>query len=195
MKAKVVDLKRVRGGYRLSLECASVGGKHRVCCRVSEEQYIRAGEPALYTSVNEEEYLLLAEKEEWAAAYERAVTILSMGDNSRRGLLQKLSLRGFLREAAEGAVMRLSEEGYLDEDGMLDRQFAIFAKKRLGMRKILPSLLQKGFSKEDVLAAKARAEEEGVYSSLSIKASLLEENAHLSPEEKQKMLKKHGFLA
>ena len=76
---------------------------------------------------------------------------------------------------------------------MLARQFSIYAKKRIGMAKILPSLLQKGFSREAILAAAASAEAEGDYSPATIKAALLAENATLSPEEKKKLLKKHGF--
>lgn len=195
MKAKIVGLKRLRTGLSLTFEIAAPTGRRRLSCRPSLEAYERAGAPALNETVSEEAYLLLAEKEEWAAAEERAVQILSAGDNSCRALLQKLLARGFLRESAASAVSRLVEAGYLDEEAMLSRQFSIYAKKRIGMAKILPSLLQKGFSREAILAAAASAEAEGDYSPATIKAALLAENASLSPEEKKKLLKKHGFLA
>ncbi len=195
MKAKIVSLKRLRTGLSISFEIVAPGGRRRVSCRPSFDAYEAAGAPALYDRVDREVYLLLAEKEEWAAAYARAVQILSMGDNSRRALLQKLLARGFEKAAAEAAVVRLTEEGYLNEAAMLDRQFSIYAKKRIGMAKILPSLMQKGFAREAVMAALARAEEKGEYNSSAIKAALLAENASLSPEEMKKLLKKQGFLS
>lgn len=195
MKAKVVAIKESRTGVRLSLAIATPTGARRLTCRVSRSLYEEVGAPLEGEALEEVQYLLLAQKEERAAAYDRAVQILSMGDNSYRGLYRKLLARGFVPSEAEAAVARLVEEGYLDEAAMLARQFAIYAKKRLGMAKILPSLLQKGFSRTAILAAAHQAQEAGIYLPEEIKASLLEECASLSPEEKHKLLKKHGFLS
>ncbi|MBP3437321.1 MAG: RecX family transcriptional regulator [Clostridia bacterium] len=196
MKAKIVGIEKKRGGeWRLSFAIAAPAGVRRMSFRIKEEKCKELDTLEIGEVLDEERYLLFAVEEEKRAALDKAVQILSMGDNSRRGLYRKLKMRGFTEEGATYAVSTLVKKGYLDEEKMLDRQFAVFAAKKTGMLKIASSLSQKGFSSEMIEEARQRARNAGVYDEEEIKMALAQENPDLTRQEWQKLLKKHGFVS
>lgn len=193
MQAKLVRVRRRGGRVTLTLSFAAPAGERTGQYRVSEEEYAALGSPEEGARLSEEEHLPFTEQEDMRAAYERALRILSFGDNTATALCRKLSARGFTREQAEAAVARVMAEGYIREEDMLLRQFEIFAAKGWGPRKYGPWLLQKGFSRERIAAAARRAEQEGIYSVGEVRAALLARYADRDQEEQQEILKKYGF--
>lgn len=169
------------------------GTEKRKTYRVSAEEYENAGCPAEGEEISRETFDLLTARTAEKEAYERAVQILAAGDNSGQMLCRKLCERGFSREAAIAAVTRLIKEGYLNEQAMLERQFAIFAERMWGPGKYMPALLQKGFSRAAIEAAAQRAADEGVYDEQAIRARLTEEFRPSGTAEKIALLYKYGF--
>ena len=141
----------------------------------------------------EQDAPLLAREEEERCAYVRALKILAAGDNTRRALARKLCTRGFSREASEVAVARLSAEGYIREEELLSRQLEIYAKRKWGPKRVLPTLIEKGFAREDILTAIARARDEGIYDPDAIKEELLAELPSTDASARRAWLYKHGF--
>lgn len=194
MKVSVSDVRRVRNGQillTLSVFAAAGERSERYC--LSSAAYEAAGSPEVGQALDRETYLLLTAEEGEKKAYERAVKILAAGDNSRRSLCRKLIERGFLPIYAEAAVKRLLEEGYLDEEGMLDRQFALYAPRFWGPGKYTPSLLQKGFDRAAIEAAEERARQSGVYDREVVKRALLEKYNPQGNAEKVSLLYRFGF--
>ena len=194
MKATLQKLTPVRAGAEMLLTILFTGAVPRThTYRVPREAYDEAGAPAEDEVLSDEALSLLTEKEDARLAYARAVKILAAGDNTRAALLRKLTERGFSRTAAESAVARLSDEGYIKEEEMLLRQLAIYAKRSWGPKKILPTLLGKGFSREAIRHAMERAKEEGVYDADEVRAALLAALPSDDENARRAWLYKHGF--
>ena len=155
--------------------------------------YLQAESPAEGDVLEGETLELLTSEEDARLAYTRAVKILAAGDNTRAALCRKLRERGFSKTTAEAAVNRLSEEGVLCEEELLSRQLEIYAKRKWGPKKILPTLLGKGFSRDDIMTAIARARDEGVYDPDAIKEALLAELPSTDAAARRAWLYKHGF--
>jgi len=168
-------------------------GEKTLVYRVREDEYCAAGAPVAGDELFDEEYKALTARERTKKAYERAVKILASGDNTRRALKRKLVERGFDAEAAENAVARLCEEGYLREDEMLLRQFAVFEKRLWGPGKFMPALLAKGFSRDRIDEAMRKADEENIYRIEDVKEKLLERFAPKDHAEKRALFYKYGF--
>ena len=82
-------------------------------------------------------------------AFNKATDLLSRRDHSSAELLQKLRQKGFDAEAAQSAVEKLQDFGYLD-----DRRFAetyaaeLVCSKGFGKRRIVTELFRKGIDRE-----------------------------------------------
>ena len=82
-------------------------------------------------------------------AFNKATDLLSRRDHSTAELLQKLRQKGFDAEAAQSAVEKLRDFGYLD-----DRRFAeayaaeLVRSKGFGKRRIVTELFRKGIDRE-----------------------------------------------
>ena len=81
----------------------------------------------------------------------------------------------------------------VDEEEMLLRQLAIYAKRLWGPKRFLPALLAKGFSRDAIRTALLRAEAEGIYDSDAIKERLLADLGDDDPAARRAWLYKHGF--
>lgn len=194
MRATLQKLTPVRAGAEILLTLAFAGAMPRThTYRVARDVYEAAGAPLEGEALSGETLALLTEEEDARLAYGRAVKILAAGDNTRAALLRKLTERGFSRSAAERAVNRLCEEGYIREEDMLLRQLAIYAKRLWGPKKILPTLIQKGFAREEIRQAMERAKEEGVYDADAVRKALLAELPSDDENAKRAWLYKHGF--
>ena len=194
MRVSVADVRRAGNGHvLLTLAIFAAAGERSERYRLPLAVYEAAGSPCEGERLDADTYLLLTAEEGEKKAYERAVKILAAGDNSRRMLCRKLTERGFLPAYAEAAVARLSEEGYLKEEEMLDRQFALFAPRFWGPGKYMPSLLQKGFDRAAIAAAEERAGLTGVYDREAVKAALLEKFRPQGNAERTALLYRFGF--
>lgn len=195
MRATVLKVSRghIGDAFHLTLRIPCASGERVHTYRVSAQSYAMVGSPAEGDELEGEPlYALIAEEEE-KRAYERALRILASGDNTRAALERKLRERGFDGRAAHAAVLRVEKEGYLREEDMLLRQFAVFQKRLWGPGKYMPALLAKGFSRELVERARERAADEGIYDAESVKAQLLERFSPCGYAETRALLYKYGF--
>ena len=78
-------------------------------------------------------------------AYVRALTSLSYGDQSARGLTYKLVQKGSAREHAEIAVQMLCDAGYLREDSAALREAERSVAKHRSRRRVEYDLQAKGY--------------------------------------------------
>lgn len=170
-----------------------MGDEKTKCYRVNEQEYASAGFPTEGEELWGEALQALTRREDSQKAYERALKILAVGDNTARALKRKLLERGFGEEESEYAVARAKENGYLKEEDMLLRQFAVFEKRMWGPRKFMPSLLSKGFSRDMIESVMRRAEIEEIYSLSAVKEALLAKFEPKDYAEKRALLYKYGF--
>ena len=141
----------------LYVELSSGENAERSKFTVSAEMFFELGFSVNFTGEQElsrEKYEEIAAFSERHSAVKRGLSILSFGDNTKKGLAGKLRTKGFSRESAEYAAEYLAEAGYINEAEsavMLARDMA--EKKLYGARRIAAALLEKGFSKEAIDAA------------------------------------------
>ena len=193
-KARIERAVCVRGGSEVLVTLSYEGRPPRThTYRVPFSVYEQAGAPVAQDTVSGEALSLLTEKEDERLALARAMKILAAGDNTERALLRKLCTRGFSVDVAKRAVSFLREKGYIREDEMLLRQFAVFAKRMWGPKKFMPALLQKGFARQDVLSAYEKAQEEGIYDKDAICRALLSSFPEEDTAARRAVLYKHGF--
>ena len=181
------------GAYTVTLSIPAACGEREQAYRVSPERYAEAGFPEENDILEGEVLYELIREEEEKRALERAVRILASGDNTALLLERKLRERGFDGRAAKSAVEKLIEGGYLREEDMLLRQFAVFKKRLWGPAKYMPALLSKGFSRELIERVRERASEEGVYDAETVKEELFERFSPSGVAEERALLYKYGF--
>ena len=95
------------------------------------------------------------------STYQRAQRVLAARDHGVVELTRKLRRKGCPADEVDNAVARLAELGYLDDAGLLRREFARQAERGSGPRAIVRKLCARGFPPADVDAARAEAEAEG----------------------------------
>lgn len=84
--------------------------------------------------------------EECKRARKTAINILSYSDNSELRLREKLTAKGFSREAADNAVEYVISRGWLDEQKQAESALRYLAEVKLfGRRRILQELRKRGF--------------------------------------------------
>lgn len=134
------------GAVRLSVREERFEGDARRTYTLPAEAYERLGAPEVGTYVDDETLVALGEAEGQMKATEKAVSLLSYGDNSCRGLYRKLRQRGYDREAAEAAVARILQKGYIREEEQARRLAIACATRKLwGRRRIVAHLCEKGY--------------------------------------------------
>lgn len=95
-------------------------------------------------------------------ARRRALNVLGYGGCSCRMLVQKLRQKSVERFAAEEAVRRLADEGFLDEAEEARREAERCSAKQWGKQRIVATLRTKGYSSENIRAAMESLEDRGV---------------------------------
>ena len=164
MKILLCKVNPVSGGEEAELYVEISSGEHfeRNKFTVSAEMFFELGFSVNFAGEQElsrekyEEITLFSERH---AAVKRGLSILSFGDNTKKGLAGKLRTKGFSREAAEYAAEYLAEAGYINEAASAELLVHDMAEKKLyGARRISTALFEKGFSKEAVHAAMGGAD-------------------------------------
>lgn len=159
MKILLYKVNPISGGEEteLYLEISSGENFERNKFTVSAEMFFELGFSVNFAGEKElsrekyEEITALAERH---AAVKRGLSILSFGDNTKKGLAGKLRAKGFSRTAAEEAAEYLASAGYINEAEsakLLARDMA--EKKLYGAKRIASALFEKGFSREAISAA------------------------------------------
>ncbi|MCI8387898.1 MAG: regulatory protein RecX [Clostridiales bacterium] len=81
----------------------------------------------------------------------KGLDLLSYGDNTRRQLETKLRSRGFDIELCAEAADYIANNGYIDEERMIEQYFRQLAEKKLyGPSRIRQEIMRKGFSRDVV---------------------------------------------
>lgn len=195
LTVEAIDRDRIRNSLLLTLCIHAPAGERVQLYRVKCEEYESFGELTIGDTLDIEDVLPLIEEEEISRAYARALRILGTADNTAQALERKLIGRGFVPSCARAAVERIVREGYLREEDMLLRQFAVFQKRLWGPGKYLPALLSKGFSRELIERARDKAKEEEVYDADAVKRELLSRFSPKGEAERRALLYKYGFRA
>jgi regulatory protein len=159
MKISLYKINPVSGGEETELFLEISSGEHfeRNKFTVSAEMFFELGFSVNFSGEKElsrekyEEITLFAERH---SAVKRGLSILSFGDNTKKGLAGKLRTKGFSREAAEYAAEYLAEAGYINEAESAKLLAQDMAEKKLyGAKRIAAALFEKGFSREAIAAA------------------------------------------
>jgi SOS response regulatory protein OraA/RecX len=183
------------GNVRLSVTVEQFEGEVRRTFTVSAEDDRRLGSPAQSEEIDDELISSLAEAEGRLRATEKAVSLLSYGDNSPRALCNKLRARGYDRESAEAAVATMIGRGYIrEEEQALRLAVACATKKLWGRRKILSYLASRGYDAAIARCAIETAVAEGEIDFDGIKRELIEKklDEDASYDEKRKLLYRYG---
>ena len=97
--------------------------------------------------------------EEYYHAYEKALSILSYGDNSAASLKRKLKLKGFSDGAIIYASRAMKAHGYINDAEILNEKVLYLANEKLhGRRRIISELTAKGFLRHDIEGALERCD-------------------------------------
>lgn len=137
---------------------------------------------------------LLAEDERWRAEA-RALRLLEYSDSSKAELKRKLLARGFCRDAAEHAVMRMTELGYINEERRLRTLIVNEANIKLrGPRRIYAKLSSAGYSQKLISSVLQELLESGEIDFQQNARRLIEKRGEgLSYDEKRRLLYTNGY--
>ena len=162
---------------------------------VTQKDYERLDFPEIGRELSEYDLKILSKSSCEKDAVAIALRILAHGDNNRFNLKGKLLHKGFGEEIAELTVEKMVELGFVNEYDQAYRYAIQLANQKLyGENKIIPFLLSKGYSKEDIENAIRNAVADDEIDFESIKKRLCEKNG-ISPEnakEIKSILYKYG---
>lgn len=134
-------------GIKLYAECDGVKNTYTVSAEFYLENRIEKGD------ISEDILYDIVEEDKLYGARRAAVRILAAGQCSSHKLYEKLRRRGFPHECAKNATDYVSEKGYIDEDWQIENYLkTLVEKKYYGRRKVIPTLLAKGYSADKISA-------------------------------------------
>ena len=159
MKILLYKVNPISGGEETELYFEISSGEHfeRNKLTVSAEMFFELGFSVNFSGekeISQEKYDEISAFAEMHSAVKRGLSILSFGDNTKKGLALKLRQKGFSRPAAEYACEYLASAGYINEAESAKTLARDMAEKKLyGARRIAAALVEKGFSREAINAA------------------------------------------
>ena len=173
----------------------AIGGEESANYTVCGRVYLEIGSPSVGDILTDEEIYTIREYDEYYRAKKKALAILAYADNNRRNLSMKLSKAGFGRDLTDRVVSEMVELGYIDEKRQLERLITVEANGKLrGPLRVIPSLVNKGYSSSDVRAVMHTLMESGeVDFRKNAKALLDKKLPTADPEERKKFLYKNGY--
>ncbi len=173
----------------------AIGGEESANYTVNSKVYLEIGSPSVGDILNDEQIYLIKEYDEYFRAKKKALSILAYADNNRRNLAMKLQKAGFGRDLTDRVVSEMVSLGYIDEKRQLERLITVEANGKLrGPLRIIPSLVNKGYSSSDVRCVLHDLMESGEVDFKKNAKSLLDKKLpEADPEEKKKFLYKNGY--
>jgi SOS response regulatory protein OraA/RecX len=173
----------------------AIGGEESANYTVNSKVYLEIGSPSVGDILNDEQIYLIKEYDEYFRAKKKALSILAYADNNRRNLLMKLQKAGFGRDLCDRVVSEMVSLGYIDEKRQLERLITLEANGKLrGPLRVIPSLVNKGYSSSDVRCVLHDLMESGEVDFKKNAKSLLDKKLpEAEPEEKKKFLYKNGY--
>lgn len=163
---------------------------------VSESDYRDADSPSVGDILTRDALSLLKNADMRYKARMRALRILSFGDNSEKMLKIKLMRMGASREVCDEVAAEMVDRGYVDSHRQLERLIVYEANEKLhGPKKILPRLIAKGYSREDISAVMDSLIERQEIDFNESKERLIEKHRidREDEEEIKKILYKNGY--
>ncbi len=161
---------------------------------VGRDEYASIGSPHEGVEILDEEISVITRLSDEKEAFDRALRMVSFGDNSCRALKTKLMQRGYSPSVADTAVKKLKELGYIDEERQLRRLCSYISKEKLiGEKKLVPLLVAKGYASSDIKRIIAECENDGDIDFRKIKKELTEKYRPSDEREKKILFYKHGF--
>lgn len=173
----------------------AIGGEESANYTVNSKVYLEIGSPSVGDVLNDEQIYLIKEYDEYFRAKKKALSILAYADNNRRSLAMKLQKAGFGRDLCDRVVSEMVSLGYIDEKRQLERLITLEANGKLrGPLRVIPSLVNKGYSLSDVRCVLHDLMESGEVDFKKNAKSLLDKKLpEAEPEEKKKFLYKNGY--
>ena len=173
----------------------AIGGEESANYTVNAALYAEIGSPRVGDILTDEQIYQMRELDEYFRAKKKALAILAYADNNRRNLAMKLSKAGFSRDLCDRVVTEMVELGYVDERRQIERLILVEANGKLrGPLRIIPALVNKGYSSSDVRAVMHALMESGeVDFRRNAKILLDKKLPEAEPEEKKKFLYKNGY--
>ena len=188
MIVKSIKKANVKGYLKLEIDT----GEGVEWFLLSDGQYDALGRPTPCEEISDEDFRIASDGDEYNRAKKKALNILSFGDNSERELLAKLSRAGFSRTVRDRVLSEMKALGYVDEERQLTRLIEALANEKLsGPKKILASLVGKGYAPEKVKSVMRRLEIEKKIDFTASKEKLL--RGIEDSDERRKILYKRGF--
>ena len=164
---------RAKGEHALSLSVL-LDGDERLSLVVGNSVWESVGAPSAGDLISCEALECLKCESEKREAYRAAMRILEIGSVSKRGLLLKLLRKGFSRESAEFAALRMHELGYIREGEQARFLAASMVRRNLwGPRRVLAALIEKGYSQSDAREAIDSAQASGEIDFAAARRALL----------------------
>ena len=185
-----------RAGKDALVLSVALDGGGELTLTVPATLYERIGSPEAGTPLSDTALSELAREAEYRSACRHALRILEAGDNNARTLRDKLARKGISREIAGEAVERMVALGYIREGEQARRLAVGYAHRNLwGKRRIVSTLLSRGYTREDAEAAVHDAEESGEVDFREVRADLIKRcrSRGLEPEKIRATLWRYGF--
>ena len=171
-------------------------GEESLAYTLRENIYREIGSPIRGFELSDGEMEMIKREDEFIRAKKSALSLLSYADNNERTLQSKLRKKGYSSEIAAEVAKDMVCMGYINEESQIERLILSEANFRLrGAGKIIPKLVAKGYSAQDVRRVLSELCERGEIdfeknASLLIKKKLSEE---ADREAKVALLLKNGF--
>ena len=184
-----------KGEQALSLSVVPTEGEE-ITLTVGRSVYETIGAPTVGDRLLDEDYRRLFAEHEKREAYRAAMRILEVSSPSRRALFLKLARKGVSRDAAEFAVTRMSELGYIREGEQARALAAALVRRNLwGPRRVYAALCEKGYSGSDARKAIDEACEAGEIDFAAARRALLarESKKGAPPEKLRAALYRYGY--
>ena len=133
------------------LSLGIVEGEESARFTVSAATYAEIGSPTVGAELSDSSMSAIKYADELYRAEKKALSLLSFADNNYRTLRQKLLRAGFKGEIVTEICDKMVSLGYINESRQLERLILSEANTKLrGPMRIIPALVAKGYSTEDV---------------------------------------------
>ena len=163
---------------------------------VNSTLYLEIGSPSVGDNVSDTDMSAVKYADELYRARKKALNILAYADNNQKTLKAKLLRAGFKYEIADLVLTEMVSHGYVNEKNQLERLILTEANQKLrGPLKIIPALINKGYSSSDVREVLRRLLDEGEIDFSANAERLIEKKlpAEADGEEIKKLLYKNGY--
>jgi SOS response regulatory protein OraA/RecX len=163
---------------------------------VNSSLYAEIGSPAVGDEIDSASLSAIKHADEHYRAKKKALSILAYADNNQKNLKAKLIRAGFSYEISDRVCEEMVSYGYINENNQLERLIMIEANQKLrGPLRIVPALVNKGYSSSDVRRVLNRLVDEGEINFKENSRRLAEKKLpdDFDEEDLKKLLYKNGF--